>query len=203
MSQTLPARMKARLLKKPPAMPAAPHLKQAAVLMPILIRKGEPSMLFIRRADHLRSHPGQIAFPGGAREKEDATLAQTALREAEEEVGLPSNYVSISGFLNLHETPSGYLILPVIGLVYQDFLPQAEKSEVAEIFEAPLAFLMNPNNHQRSQREWKGKRHIVYGIPYRRRRIWGVTAGILRSLYERVFREEGEESASGRAIRRG
>ena len=170
-------------------------LKRAAILMPIIEKEDGLHMLLIRRAEHLRSHPGQVAFPGGAEEEGDQNLIQTALREAEEEVGLPQSHVGVAGFLDLHQTPSGYLILPVIGFVQKKFSPKPDQSEVAEIFDAPLSFLMNPTNHQEMNGRWNNQERIYYAMPYRQHKIWGVTAGILRNLYERAFMEKEERRA--------
>ena len=161
-------------------------LRQAAVLVPIMLR-ASPTVLLTRRTDHLASHSGQIAFPGGKVDEADKDAAAAALREAEEEVGLEPRWVELIGALPEYLTSSAYRVTPVVGLVQ----PQAEFSpnphEVADLFEVPLAFLMNPAHHQRHEIDWQGQRHAWLAMPYddagTERFIWGATAAMLRNLY--------------------
>ena len=162
---------------------AAGKVTKAAVLIPLLLREEGLSVLLTQRTNHLRDHAGQISFPGGRMDPEDHTPDETALRESEEEIGLNRNNVEIIGYLPQYLTVSGYSVTPVIGLVQ----PQAEyvldEFEVADVFEVPLDFLIDPANHQVRlwQSEQGGRR--FYSMPYENRFIWGATAGMLRNLY--------------------
>jgi 8-oxo-dGTP pyrophosphatase MutT (NUDIX family) len=155
----------------------------AAVLIPLLIRNEGLSVLLTQRTDHLHDHAGQISFPGGRMDPDDSNPNETALRESEEEIGLERAGVEIIGHLPQYLTVSGYSVTPVVGLVK----PQAEYTldafEVADVFEVPLHFLMDPANHQ--VRVWEGDEgsRRFYSIPYENRFIWGATAGMLRNLY--------------------
>ncbi|MCE7999548.1 MAG: CoA pyrophosphatase [Rhodobiaceae bacterium] len=162
-----------------------PDLRLAAVLVPIIEHDTGPTVLLTRRADHLNSHSGQVAFPGGKVEP-DETPVEGALREAEEEVGLDRSFVDVAGFLNPYETGTGFRILPVISFVRPGFSLTAEPGEVAEIFEVPLGFLMNVDNHERHSVFWRGKRRAYYAMPYQGHYIWGATAGMIRNLHDRL-----------------
>jgi len=162
---------------------AAGKVTRAAVLMPLLLQPNGLSVLLTQRTTHLRDHGGQISFPGGRMDPEDAGPNETALRESEEEIGLERERVEIIGQLPEYLTVSGYSVTPIIGLVK----PQAEyvldEFEVADIFEVPLSFLMDPANHQvRVWQSEQGSRRF-YSMPYEGRFIWGATAGMLRNLY--------------------
>jgi 8-oxo-dGTP pyrophosphatase MutT (NUDIX family) len=159
--------------------------RPAAVLVPVVDR-AEPTVLLTQRTADLASHAGQIAFPGGKIEPNDEGPLAAALREAREEVGLASSLVEPIGYLDLYLTFSGFRILPTVARVRPDFTITINPSEVTETFEVPLDFLMNAHNHQRKTRDWKGIPRDYYAIPYGERYIWGITAGILRNLYERV-----------------
>ncbi|MEO1199021.1 MAG: CoA pyrophosphatase [Pseudomonadota bacterium] len=165
----------------------ATRRRRAAVLVPIVSR-AQPSVLLTRRADHLPSHAGQIAFPGGKVEKGDDGPLQAALRETREEIGLDRNEVTPLGYLDLYETSTGFRIVPVVGLVRPGFDLLIDRNEVAAVFEVPLSFLMSPANHQRHSRNWQGKRRSFYAMPYGEHYIWGATAGMLRALYDRLYR---------------
>ena len=159
----------------------------AAVLIPIVDRSGEANVLLTRRASHLSSHGGQIAFPGGKMEARDATIIDTALRETREEIGLEASFITPIGRLDTYHTGSGFRIVPVLGLLSSGFSLAADPSEVEEIFEVPLQFLMTVANHQRHSMEWRGRQRFFYAMPYGERYIWGATAGILRMMYERLY----------------
>lgn len=161
-------------------------VRSAAVLIPVIARE-HPSVLLTLRSPHLPSHPGQIAFPGGKIDPEDAGPLDAALREAEEEVGLGREKVAPLGYLDAYLSRTGYRIVPVVGLVRPDFGLKLNPGEVDEAFEVPLDFLMSPSNHQRHSREAEGLRRTFHAMTYEKRFIWGITAGILRNLYERVY----------------
>jgi 8-oxo-dGTP pyrophosphatase MutT (NUDIX family) len=159
--------------------------RPAAVLVPVVDRL-EPTVLLTQRTE-LPSHPGQIAFPGGKIEPHDATPADAALREADEEIGLPHALIEPIGYLDLYLTFSGYRILPTVARVRPGYRLVLSQAEVADAFEVPLAFLMDAQNHALHSRDWKGVTRRYYAMPFGERYIWGVTAGILRNLYERVY----------------
>jgi 8-oxo-dGTP pyrophosphatase MutT (NUDIX family) len=159
--------------------------RPAAVLIPVIDRP-EPAVLLTLRTE-LPSHPGQIAFPGGKIEPDDATPAAAALREAREEIGLVRELIEPIGYLDLYLTFSGFRILPLVARVDPDYQLKINPGEVADAFEVPLEFLMTPVNHQRLKRDWQGIERQYYAMPYNDRYIWGVTAGILRNLYERIY----------------
>ena len=162
-------------------------IRPAAVLVPV-VERDEPTVLLTQRAVHLPEHSGQISFPGGKIDPVDKSPAQAALREAQEEIGLERQAVEPLGYLDLYMTTLGYRIVPVIARLAPGFALTLNKSEVDDTFEVPLAFLMDQANHQRHSREWQGMTRHYYAIPYQERYIWGVTAGILRNLYDRVYR---------------
>ena len=160
--------------------------KPAAVLVPVVDRP-EPAVILTMRTAELPNHAGQIAFPGGKIDQGDQGPLAAALREAQEEVGLDPGLVEPLGYLDLYLTFSGFRILPVVARVSPGYKLTLNASEVADAFEVPLDFLMGPENHQRHSRDWKGIQRHYYAMPYQERYIWGVTAGILRNLYERVY----------------
>lgn len=161
-------------------------MRPAAVLIPVVDRP-EPGVILTQRTSHLPNHPGQIAFPGGSIDPDDASPRAAALREAQEEIGLDPRLVEAIGYLDLYLTFSGYRILPLVGRVSPDYALTLSAHEVEDAFEVPLAFLMDAQNHALHSREWKGHMRRFYVMPYEDRYIWGVTAGILRNLYERVY----------------
>jgi 8-oxo-dGTP pyrophosphatase MutT (NUDIX family) len=161
-------------------------IRPAAVLVPVVDR-AEPTVLLTQRAIHLPQHPGQISFPGGKIEPSDATPLAAALREAEEEVGLDASVVDPIGYLDLYMTTQGFRIVPLLARIAPDYRLTLNPSEVDEAFEVPLHFLMEPANHQKHSRPWEGITRYYFEIPFEQRRIWGVTAGILRNLYEKIY----------------
>jgi 8-oxo-dGTP pyrophosphatase MutT (NUDIX family) len=161
-------------------------IRPAAVLVPVVDR-AEPSVILTQRSAHLPQHPGQISFPGGKIEATDETPMAAALREAQEEVGLEANVVEPIGYLDLYMTTQGFRIVPVLARIAPDYRLTLNPSEVDEAFEVPLQFLMEPTNHQRHSRDWEGITRYYFEIPFEQRRIWGVTAGILRNLYETIY----------------
>lgn len=168
--------------------PTGRVLKPAAVLAPLILRETGISVVLTRRADHLSAHAGQIAFPGGRRQGEAEALHETALRESEEEIGLPASRVRLIGRFDPYETVTGFEITPFVGLVEPgvDFRP--DPSEVAEVFETPFDFLMNPANHVLEERMFAGQVRRYYAMPHEGRYIWGATAGLLKALADRFNR---------------
>ena len=160
-------------------------IRPAAVLIPI-VDHPEPTVLLTQRSPHLADHAGQIAFPGGKIEAADATPRDSALREAEEEIGLNRRFVEPLGYLGVYGTSFGFRILPTVARVKPGFSLRINHSEVDDTFEVPLSFLMNPQNHQIHSKEFRGMERSYYAMPFAERYIWGATAGILRVLYERI-----------------
>lgn len=158
-------------------------LLPAAVLVPLVLHPQGINVLLTRRTDHLHHHPGQISFPGGRVEAGDASRVMTALRETEEEIGLGPEQVELLGHLPEYLTGTGFCVTPVIGLVHPPFELQLDTFEVAEVFEVPLDFLMNPDNHKIHSMEYQGRMREYHAMPYGDYYIWGATAGILVSLY--------------------
>ena len=158
----------------------------AAVLVPIVGRR-EPTVLLTQRASALRHHSGQIAFPGGKVDRADGSPLMTALREAEEEIGLDPHLVRPLGYLDPYISGTGFRIMPVVGLVEPTFTLAINTTEVDDAFEVPLGFLMEPMNHQRHSRPFQGRHRRYYAIPFGDRYIWGATAGIIRNLYQRLY----------------
>jgi len=160
--------------------------RPAAVLAPIVMRDSGLTVLLTQRASQMRAHSGQVAFPGGKVDPGE-TAGQTALREAHEEIGLEPEFIEPLGWLDAYMTGTGFRIAPLVALVRPGFTVTISEQEVADVFETPLAFLMNPANHLLDEREWKGQRRRFYAMPHDGRYIWGATAGILRNLYERLY----------------
>jgi 8-oxo-dGTP pyrophosphatase MutT (NUDIX family) len=158
----------------------------AAVLVPLVARP-EPTLLLTQRTSHLSTHSGQIAFPGGKLDDTDASLEDAALREAEEEVGLQRRHVQVLGTLPIYTTGTAFIVTPVVAWVEPGFELQPNPGEVADVFEVPLSFLLNPAHHRRHAYEAEGVRREWFSMPYQdgatERFIWGATAGMLRNLY--------------------
>lgn len=162
-------------------------LNAAAVLVPLVEHEEGVTVVFTRRADTLRAHTGQIAFPGGRSDPGETPWA-TALREAHEEIGLDPAFVTVAGLSTGYQTRTGYDITPVVGFVRPGFHLVPNPDEVADVFEVPFAFLMEPGNHERQFREQAdGMRRYFYAMSYEDRVIWGATAGMVRVLYERLY----------------
>jgi len=163
-------------------------IRPAAVLVPV-VDHAEPTVLLTQRAQHLPDHAGQVSFPGGKIDRSDESPLASALREAEEEIGLDRSFVEPLGYLDLYLTTLGYRIVPVVARVKPGFALTLNESEVDASFEVPLAYLMDQNNVQRHARDWQGITRHYYAISFGERYIWGVTAGILRNLHERIYRD--------------
>jgi 8-oxo-dGTP pyrophosphatase MutT (NUDIX family) len=161
-------------------------VRLAAVLVPI-IDGDEPSVLLTQRSAHLNDHAGQISFPGGKIEASDESPTDAAMREAEEEIALSRRLVQPLGYLDVHMTPFGHRIIPVLARVRPGFTLRFNKSEVDDAFEVPLTFLMTPENYKREARSWNGLTVDLYAISFGDWKIWGATAAIIRNLYERVY----------------
>lgn len=162
-------------------------LKDAAVLIPVIDDPDGAKVLLTKRTATLRKHSGQIAFPGGGIDPEDGGAEVAALREAEEEVGLDRSYVETVGRLPDYFAGTGFRITPILSVVRRGFTIVPNPTEVDQVFEVPLSFLMNPDNHQQDSMMWRGAARHFYVMPYGERHIWGITAGILRTLYERLY----------------
>jgi len=169
---------------------ALPNDKPAAVLVPIVDRTGGLTVLFTQRTTHLKAHAGQVSFPGGRAEPGDASAEFTALREAQEEIGLPPARVEVIGSLPDYHTRTGYVVTPIIGVLSPPLELVPDPQEVAEIFEVPLAFLLDPANHRRASRVWQGRTVQFYEMPFENRYIWGATAGMIVNLYRHLAPEE-------------
>lgn len=162
-------------------------LTPAAVLAPIVMRPEGWTLLFTQRSVETPAHPGQISFPGGRVQTNDAGPVDTALRETFEEIGLTRDHIEPLGAWDRYETGTGFRITPIVALVRPGFTLTLDPREVAEAFEAPLSFLFDPANHERREGEWRGRRGAYYAMPYEGRFIWGATAGMIRALYERLY----------------
>jgi 8-oxo-dGTP pyrophosphatase MutT (NUDIX family) len=168
--------------------PAAPgELIPAAVLVPIVLRPTALTMLLTQRTAHLRDHAGQVSFPGGRCEPNDANAVATALREAQEEIGLDPDQVEVIGVLDEYRTGTGFTIIPVVGLVTPPLDLKLDDFEVADVFEPPLDFLLQADNYSRHQVEYRGALREYWAVPWRGRYIWGATAAMLVNLRERLF----------------
>jgi 8-oxo-dGTP pyrophosphatase MutT (NUDIX family) len=161
--------------------------RPAAVLVPLVPREGGLHMLLTQRQPHLRRHGGQVAFPGGRMDETDSGPIAAALRETEEETGILPGFVEPLGFLDTYLTSTNYRVMPVVGLLRPGFTVTPQQEEVADVFEVPLAFLMNPQHHERHSRAWQGRQRHYYAMPWQGRYIWGATAGMIRNLYALLY----------------
>lgn len=195
--------LKARLLQTAPSLPLAPRrsdydlnpaarpanrsvLAAAAVLIPIVMRD-QPMVLFTTRSPHLSRHAGQVSFPGGRSDPGDVSLTATALREMEEEIGIAPEFVTIAGYLEPYETVTGFAVLPVVGLLRDDFTLTMDRREVDGVFEVPLAVLLDPESLEDERLEINGHSRRVYSFQHADNRIWGATAGMIVNLRERLL----------------
>jgi 8-oxo-dGTP pyrophosphatase MutT (NUDIX family) len=169
-----------------------PPLVPAAVLVPLVEHAEGYTVLLTQRSADLSKHAGQISFPGGRIEAEDETPALAALREAEEEIGLTADFVDVIGDLDTYEVRTGFEVFPIVGLVRTGFDIKIDPGEVAEVFEVPLSFVLDPGNHHRQGRTFYGMMRYFYVLPFEDRYIWGATAGMLINLYEVL---SGEKAA--------
>ena len=163
---------------------AGRQMVQAAVLVPLIDRSEGMTVLLTKRTDHLHDHAGQISFPGGRIDAGDTDAIAAALRETEEETGLDRRHIDLIGALDTYVTRTGFEVTPVVGLVRPGFTLSPDTFEVAEIFEVPLAFFLEPGSRRLESREWQGKRRYFYAYPYQGYYIWGATAGMLNNLAE-------------------
>lgn len=164
-----------------------PNLRAAAVMITAVDHREGATLILTKRADQLRKHAGQVAFPGGSIDPEDGSPEAAALREMQEEIGLDPAAVEVLGRLPDYSTGSGFRIAPVLGIVQPGFTLDINPVEVDAVFEVPLAFLMDPANHARNSIIFAERERFFYEMPFGERRIWGVTAGVIRTLYERLY----------------
>jgi len=169
-----------------PGTEATVSLRPAAVLVPILEHEGRLQLILTKRSSALRHHPGQVAFPGGKVDLGDPDEETTALREAEEEIGLPRQRVEVLGRLPGHATVTTFKMTPVIGWIHGRFDPVPEVGEVAEVFTLPLTHILEPDNYMVTHRHWRGQERRYFNVPYGPYYIWGATARILRGLADRM-----------------
>lgn len=159
-------------------------LTPAAVLVPLVEHADGMTVLLTQRTDHLHDHAGQVSFPGGKVDAEDTDEIAAALRETQEEVGIAPERIEVVGRLDEYITGTGFTVTPVVGLLAPGFTLEPDPFEVADVFEVPLAFFLDPANHRRESRVWKGRERHFYVMPYEERYIWGATAGMLVNLYD-------------------
>lgn len=172
--------------------PGPDALVPAAVLVPLVGRPDGITVLLTQRTEHLDDHPGQISFPGGRVEAGDADPVETALREAEEEIGLARRHVEVVGRLATYDTVTGFRITPVVGLVSPELSLELDAFEVSEAFEVPLAFILDAGNCERRTITFEGHRRETHALPYKGRFIWGATAGMLIRLRDNLYNHDGE-----------
>ncbi|EBA16981.1 hydrolase, NUDIX family protein [Roseobacter sp. SK209-2-6] len=163
-------------------LPEGRRLRPAGVLAAISLTEDEPRLILTKRSSRLKHHPGQIAFPGGKQEESDRDVTEAALREAQEEIGLPMHLPEVIGHLPCHETVTSFQVTPVVALLHERFEPVPEAGEVAEVFSVPLQHLLDPGNFIVESRRWQGARRHYYTVPYGPYYIWGATARMLRGL---------------------
>ena len=174
------------------ARPDGARVTEAAVLVPLVDRNGRVQLLLTQRTPHLDNHAGQISFPGGRVEEADASREETALRETEEEIGLPRSAVALLGKLPVYDNLSGFRITPVVGWIEPPFVLKPDPFEVAAAFEAPLEHFLDTANYQRREFHFRGRHRHYMAIPYEGRYIWGATAAMLYS-FARMLASEGKQ----------
>ncbi|WP_204508197.1 CoA pyrophosphatase [Aestuariivirga litoralis] len=167
--------------------PADEAPKPAAVLVGLVPRESGLNLLLTERQPHLRRHAGQIAFPGGRIDDTDADAVAAALRETEEETGIAPAFIEPIGFLDTYLTSTNYRVVPVVAVLRPGFTAVPQEAEVKDVFEVPLAFLMDPAHHERHSRDWQGHTRYYYAMPWNERYIWGATAGMIRNLYRLMY----------------
>lgn len=167
-------------------LPEGRKLRPAGVLVPVLVQGGAARVILTKRSSALKHHPGQIAFPGGKQDPGDPTIIDAALREAHEEIALAPDNVEVLGTLPAHETVTGFLVTPVIGLIRAPFTPIPEAGEVEEVFDVPLAHVLDTEKFTIEGRRWRGSKRRYYAVPYGPYYIWGATARILRAMADAV-----------------
>ena len=167
-------------------LPAGRKLRPAGVLIAVSMFTQTPRVILTKRSSALKHHPGQIAFPGGKQEDDDADVTAAALREAHEEIGLPVDLPKVMGHLPTHETITGFQVTPVVAVLTQPFDPVPEPGEVAEVFSVPLAHLLDTANYLIESRRWRGTRRYYFTVPFGPYYIWGATAQMLRGLAARA-----------------
>lgn len=167
-------------------LPEGRKLRPAGVLVPITLAGDSPRLILTKRSSALKHHPGQIAFPGGKQDEGDADVTATALREAQEEIGLPPELPEILGHLSPHETVTSFTVTPVVAILRDTFQSTPEPGEVDEVFAVPLAHVLNPANYIVESRRWRGQKRYYYTVPFGPYYIWGATARMLRGLAARV-----------------
>lgn len=167
-------------------------LRPAAVLVPLVLRPSGMTVLLTKRTAHLKDHAGQVSFPGGRCEPEDGSPIRTAIREAEEEVGLESRQIEVLGTLPDYDTGTGFHVVPVVALIHPPLNLKLDDFEVADVFEPPLSFILDRDNHQRHRVEARGKLREFWAMPWEDYYIWGATAGMLVSLYHYLYGPVGE-----------
>lgn len=180
-------------LNKGQAAPAS--LRPASVLVPLVDRRPELTVLLTQRTADLPTHAGQISFPGGRRNEGDVDAIDTALRETEEEIGIGRRHISVLGTLDNYATGTGFIITPVVGIVSPPFEIRPDPREVADVFEVPLSFFLDPLNHELRSAIWAGRERNFYVMPYEDRYIWGATAGMLKNLYDVLMDQVAERDA--------
>lgn len=172
-------------------------LMPAAVLVPVVAYEDGERVILTKRTAHLSNHAGQISFPGGRIDPEDPDVIATALRETEEEIGLDRLHISILGALDAYVTGTGFVVVPVVGMVRPGFSLRLQQHEVAEVFEVPFGFLMNHRNHQRHKGVFNGVERQWWAMPYEDKYIWGATAGMLRNLHDLLHGDRVEQNRAG------